>query len=66
MVLRTAFSTQIIHLHFSTEDMAFEFKKAFEKATELRGLTFAQQWTMTDESVFNSEQPVQVESFRSR
>ena len=38
--------------------MAFEFKKAFQKATELRSLTFAQQWTMTDESVFNSEQPV--------
>ena len=43
---------------FSTEDMAFEFKKAFQKATELRSLTFAQQWTMTDDSVFNSEQPV--------
>ena len=37
--------------------MAFEFKKAFQKATELRSLTFAQQWTMTDDSVFNSEQP---------
>ena len=45
---------------FSTEDMAFEFKKAFQKATELRSLTFAQQWTMTDDSVFNSEQPVMV------
>jgi len=47
----------------STEDMAFEFKKAFQKATELRSLTFAQQWTMTDESVFNSEQPVMMGLF---
>ena len=30
--------------------MAFEFKKAFEKATELRSLTFAQQWTMSANS----------------
>jgi len=47
----------------STEDMAFEFKKAFQKATELRSLTFAQQWTMTDDSVFNSEQPVMMGLF---
>lgn len=47
----------------STEDMAFEFAKAFEKATELRSLTFAQQWTMSDESIFNSEMPVQMGLF---
>ena len=32
----------------STEDMSFEFKKAFEKATERRALTFNQQWAMSD------------------
>ena len=53
------YCTAASDLIFSTEDMAFEFKKAFQKATELRSLTFAQQWTMTDDSVFNSEQPVQ-------
>ena len=43
---------------FSTEDMSFEFKKAFEKATELRSLTFSQQWTMSDDSIFQSEHPI--------
>ena len=28
--------------------MSFEFKKAFEKATERRALTFNQQWAMSD------------------
>jgi len=42
----------------STEDMSFEFRKAFEKATKDRALTFSQQWTMTDESIFQSEHPV--------
>ena len=32
--------------------MSFEFRKAFEKATKDRALTFSQQWTMTDESIF--------------
>ena len=27
----------------------------FAKATELRGLTFNQQWTMSDDSVYNKE-----------
>ena len=56
--VNTELATDRRSLDFSTEDMAFEFKKAFQKATELRSLTFAQQWTMTDDSVFNSEQPV--------
>ena len=43
--------------------MAFEFKKAFEKATELRSLTFSQQWTMSDDSIFTSEKPVQMGLF---
>ncbi len=50
-------------LFFSTEDMAFEFKKAFEKATEIRSLTFPQQFTMADESIYNSEIPVQMGLF---
>jgi hypothetical protein len=32
--------------------MAFEFQKAFHKATELRSLTFSQQWTMSDDSIY--------------
>ena len=48
---------------FSTEDMSFEFKKAFAKATELRSLTFSQQWTMTDESIFTTESPVSMALF---
>ena len=48
---------------FSTEDMSFEFKKAFAKATELRSLTFSQQWTMTDESIFTTETPVSMALF---
>lgn len=47
----------------STEDMSFEFKKAFAKATELRSLTFSQQWTMTDESIFTTETPVSMALF---
>ncbi len=42
----------------STEDMSFEFKKAFEKATERRALTFNQQWAMSDMGIFSSEAPV--------
>jgi len=42
----------------STEDMSFEFKKAFEKATERRALTFNQQWAMSDIGIFGSEAPV--------
>ncbi len=48
---------------FSTEDMSFEFKKAFAKATELRSLTFSQQWTMTDDSIFTTETPVSMALF---
>ena len=43
--------------------MAFEFKKAFEKATELRSLTFSQQWTMSDDSIFTSEKPAMMGLF---
>ena len=43
--------------------MSFEFKKAFAKATELRSLTFSQQWTMTDESIFTTESPVSMALF---
>jgi hypothetical protein len=43
--------------------MSFEFKKAFAKATELRSLTFSQQWTMTDESIFTTETPVSMALF---
>lgn len=58
----------LINLHlsgsiFSTEDMSFEFKKAFAKATELRSLTFSQQWTMTDDSIFTTETPVSMALF---
>merc|ERR1712203_391266 len=38
--------------------MSFEFKKAFEKATERRALTFNQQWAMSDIGIFSSEAPV--------
>eukprot|EP00093_Oithona_nana_P014425 14425.XXX_390757_395641_1 [CDS] Oithona nana genome sequencing. len=44
----------------STEDMSFEFKKAFDKATERRALTFNQQWAMTDIAIFSSESPVNM------
>ena len=44
----------------STEDMSFEFKKAFEKAVEKRALTFNQQWAMSDMAIFSSEAPVQL------
>ena len=47
----------------STEDMSFEFKKAFEKATEKRALTFNQQWAMSDMGIFNSESPVSMSLF---
>eukprot|EP00096_Caligus_rogercresseyi_P008030 TRINITY_DN2629_c0_g1_i2.p1 TRINITY_DN2629_c0_g1~~TRINITY_DN2629_c0_g1_i2.p1 ORF type:complete len:326 (-),score=66.42 TRINITY_DN2629_c0_g1_i2:44-1021(-) len=47
----------------SVEDMAFEFKKAFEKAAELRSLTFSQQWTMSDDSIYNKESSVQMGLF---
>ncbi|CAB4063974.1 unnamed protein product [Lepeophtheirus salmonis] len=47
----------------SVEDMAFEFKKAFEKAAELRSLTFSQQWTMSDDSIYNKETSVQMGLF---
>ena len=40
--------------------MSFEFKKAFEKATEKRALTFNQQWAMSDMGIFNSESPVSM------
>ncbi len=40
--------------------MSFEFKKAFEKATEKRGLTFNQQWAMSDDTIFSSEHPVHM------
>jgi hypothetical protein len=43
--------------------MSFEFKKAFAKATELRSLTFSQQWTMTDDSIFTTETPVSMALF---
>jgi len=43
--------------------MAFEFQKAFHKATELRSLTFSQQWTMSDDSIYFSEAPVQMGLF---
>ena len=43
--------------------MAFEFQKAFAKATELRSLTFSQQWTMSDDSIFNKETSVQMGLF---
>ena len=45
---------------YSTEDMSFEFKKAFEKAVEKRSLTFNQQWAMSDMAIFSSEAPVQL------
>jgi hypothetical protein len=45
---------------FSTEDMSFEFKKAFQKATEKRSLTFNQQWAMSDMAIFSSESPVHM------
>jgi len=43
--------------------MSFEFKKAFAKATELRSLTFSQQWTMTDDSIYATEMPVSMALF---
>ena len=47
-------------LYCSTEDMSFEFKKAFDKATERRALTFNQQWAMTDIAIYSSESPVNM------
>ena len=40
--------------------MSFEFKKAFDKATERRALTFNQQWAMADIGIFSSEAPVSM------
>ena len=54
-------STTTIGIYiYSTEDMSFEFKKAFEKAVEKRSLTFNQQWAMSDMAIFSSEAPVQL------
>ncbi len=47
----------------STEDMSFEFKQAFAKATELRSLTFSQQWTMSDDSIYTTESAVIMAMF---
>jgi hypothetical protein len=47
----------------STEDMSFEFKQAFAKATELRSLTFSQQWTMSDDSIYTTESAVVMALF---
>jgi len=43
--------------------MSFEFKQAFAKATELRSLTFSQQWTMSDDSIYTTESAVTMALF---
>ena len=73
VVKKTKFFVKLPHTYFkkvstttvgiyiySTEDMSFEFKKAFEKAVEKRSLTFNQQWAMSDMAIFSSEAPVQL------